>query len=180
MFLLIYGGDGDRLSEELRNYYTYRATACYEYDFMGRIDDMVETLGIHLGSANMTASLSMRLKRAIYRETKDILIREARADINLVTARWDELNLHHIVIIRNIPQDMNLALFPSYKIFMMKEESHFENSDLHDCAVSNNFDLVVDTLTHDPREVAALIGESLHRKMISAFTKPQDNDKTVP
>jgi hypothetical protein len=180
MFLLIYGRGGEKLSEELKAYYSYRGTACYEYDFMSNLDDMVETLGIHLGSESMTPELLSRLRGSIYDATKAIIVKNVTDSVQSVTARWEELNLHFTAVIRNIQPDADLGLFPSYKIFMMEEESHFESSDLHACAVSNNFDLVVDTLTHDPREVAALIGESLHRKMMSAFTKPQDGDKTVP
>lgn len=180
MFLLIYGAGGEKLSEELKSYYTYRGTACYEYDFMSTLDDMVETLGIHLGSENMTPELSTRLRKSIYDAAKTPIIKSVVDSVKGVTSRWESLSLHFTAVVRNIPQGVNLGMFPSYKIFMVEEESHFENSDLHACAVSNNFDMAVDNLTHDPREVATLIGESLHRKMMSAFTKPQDGDKTKP
>lgn len=170
MFLLIYG-DSNAVCEELKSYYNFRATAYYEWDYLSPLESMVESVGIVLGEKYTSEDLTERIKTALLKETSSILADEALDQVRKVTDRWKELNMHFIGAVKNIPSSVGLDVTPSYRILLCSEESHPPERALYDCAVGNNYDLVVETLDKDPKEVAALIGDSLHRKLITSFTE---------
>jgi hypothetical protein len=172
MFLFIYGKHDD-VCEELKSYYNFRATAYYEWDYMNLLDSMVESVGIVLED-NANDELMGRIKSALLRETYEVLAKSSIRQLRKVTARWDELNMHFIGVVKNIPEFVMLDAEPSYKVLLKNKESYPPGRALNDCAVSNNYDQVIETIDKDPKEVAALIGDSLHRKFI-----PVSSDKAA-
>lgn len=170
MFLLIYGYS-NAVCEELKSYYNFRATAYYECDYLNLLESMVESVGIVLGEKYASEELLGRIKATLFQETSDILAEESLDQVRKVTGRWKDLNMHFIGAVKNIPPSAVMDVSPSYRVLLCNKESHPLGRALYDCAVGNNYDLVVETLDKDPKEVAALIGDSLHRKLITSFTE---------
>lgn len=192
MFLLVCGktGSGKRIvSSELIKYFGYRGVACYEYDYQSPLDDIEEAAGVILSryltpeeiEDNTSEPLSMHLR--IW--ASDVLFLLATRQIKQVTARWDDVKLHYIAIVRGMDPRETYDFSPAFKVLLTctdkvretrlqargEDPSRGGHLDLglDDYAVSDIFDLVVDTSVLGPDEVAALIGESLHDKMMSPF-----------
>jgi len=192
MYVLICGKQGSgksAVTEKLRDYFTYRGTACYSYDYLTPVYDVIEAVKIALSQHYISPkdiADSVLLERVFDWFPacwKDIVI----AKTNDTTARWDELGMHYVAIIDGAPSLDVIDLFErkgAFKVYLdcpidirnersnnIREESHPLEAGFNDCAVSNIFDLVVDTSKSSPEEVANLIGTEFQNKLKKAFTQ---------
>ena len=111
----------------------------------------------------------------------------ADAEISKVIKRWDELKMFHITVIHGIVKQAQLDRYPAaFKVlltcdvdernrrttatggssaFCLRDYNYPIEAGFNDCAVSDIFDLVVDTGITTPDKAANLIGECLHKKL---------------
>jgi len=199
MFILLCGkpGTGTRaVCSRLVHYFSYRSTACYEYDYLSPLRDIEDASGIvlsrYLGIEEIENLTEESLAAHLYTWGSSLLAPVAKKQVDLVTARWDELKLHYIVVIHGISPSVCTDFDPAFKVQLRcdetvrkarilaeganpRRESRLDLS-FDDYAVCDIFDLVVDTGVVSPDEAATLIGESLHDKMLSPFKGTKDKD----
>jgi len=189
MYLLLCGKPGagvQPISTRLIQYFSYRSTACYEYNYLTPLKDIEEAASIvlsrYMGIEEIENLTGGSLSNHLYSWGGDLLARVAQKQVAQVTARWDELKLHYIAILHGIPPIDVLDFEPAFKVLLKcadnaspRRESCLGPS-FDDYAVGDIFDLVVDTSVVSPDEAATLIGESLHDKMLSPFKGTKDKD----
>lgn len=179
MFLILYGACEKQIVEKLVNYFSYRGTACYAYNFLYPLLDVAESAALatatHLGkeSGFDQARAEEQIERLLYGWFEPSLIPIAKKRMEEVTGRWDSLNMHYIAIISNaVPTSIPKEEFsPGYRVLIKGEkESHPLSDVIFDYAECGAYDYVIDPIDKSAEEVANLIGESLHHKMMSSFT----------
>jgi hypothetical protein len=182
MFILLTGDASGLHAEALRNYFSYRGTACITCDletpvqqvhyaakmalqpYRGDIDPAAEAL------ENSKQSLA-ELRSWIEKVTPLHVI--ANAHIKKLVQTWDELKMYYVVIVHGNMNKLDMEAFPqSLKVLINNGEipgSAGCSTVSSDCAGCDIFDLVVDTSVSKPNEAASTIGESLHSKIMSAL-----------
>lgn len=187
MFILVTGqGNTYEYAERVRNYLSYRGTACLSYNFEEPVEAMHDGAMISLQQYADVIDLPIK---DIYGGPKDLdlmtssrawledklpLCKLAHARINTLTARWVELDMHYVVIVYGNMTKKDLEAFPgSYKVLLSfgEQESRDNSASLNDCAVCNIFDQVVDTIKTTPDEAANLIGASYNDKIRSLLRR---------
>jgi type IV secretory pathway VirB6-like protein len=191
MRLVICGDFTQEIKDAVQKYYAFRGTACYFYDYttlLDSLDDALKTVfdfnDIKVSEVNL-----LHIRKALYDCCKDILPKHADKTIYEITEQWINLNMHHITVIWGVPSPQDLSLFEShYRVLLQGEDKHVGHIfnkchplevGFNDCAVSNIFDQVVDTIKHSPEEVATLIGAALHDKMMTVFNRVPDANESI-
>lgn len=203
MIITISGGQGSgktAVTEHLRDYFTYRGMACYVYDFLRPLREMCDALyivGDQYGLVrpfNNPDLVDAGMQGCLYSMDSAFLGRAAVNEIMEATARWNELKMLYVAIVDGPVSSSDLNLFDSYRVCLncnkeirqnrivarsdesvILSEDHPLEAGFNDCAVSNIFDLVVDTNEPSPKETADLIGNKFLDKL-NDFIK---RDKTA-
>lgn len=183
-----------RITEKLRDYFTYRGTACYTYDYMTPITNIIESMQI-VGPESLQYGATLQ---GILYKWGVLGWKTACVDtVAEATSRWRELGLHFIAIIDGAPKEMIRAYKDggAFAVYLncpdevrhnrlegfdgsARGEGHPIEVGFNDCAVSDIFDLVVDTSEHSPEEVASLIGTEFQNKINDAFKKTPIDEKS--
>jgi len=187
-------------SEALKKYFGYRGTACYCHDFWGVIKQIHDAVMI------VARPLDLDNEFFIYHGRDQNLLeffyhwssswgKVARKEVSKITARWEELRVHYIAIVSGAATPEDLAPFEdAFRVQLVASEQtlkdrrapitgeadHIINCGFNDCAVSDIFDLVVDTNGKTPDDVAALIGTAFQDKIDSAFKRPTEHTDPIP
>lgn len=215
MYILLCGKQGSGKREtttKLRTYFGYRGQACYAYDYLQpvyQMHDAVYIVGKQYG-LNRTEPTDFDLISHLVEWGNNNSsdwggwARCAKDHVDGITKRWDDLKMFYVAIIQGLPFAENLKMFPnSYKVLLKCDrdvrhtrvtnisrtwmrENHPIEVGFDDCAVSDIFDLVVDTESKNPDEVAKEIGNNFHDKLLSGLektkdsAKPKESDNTPP
>lgn len=183
-------------AEALKKYFGYRGMPCYCYDYWTPLNHMYDALAMAMQSYDLTLPRTWRnykdrdttLQDAIYRliPVSDWQ-RIVKEEITKVTQRWEELKVHYVIVLYGVPTPDELHRFnDAFRVWLnipatelsqrveviLEENSHIINQGFHDCAVSDIFDLVVDTSKSTPDEVASQIGTTFQEKISSVFKRP--------
>lgn len=195
MFISISGKQGSgksAVAEELRNFFTYRGNACYVYDYLSPLRDLWESIyivGLQHGlerPLGVQEDVDPSLQGAIYDWSEGLYFLTNAADKHVRDAisRWDELNLIYMAILDGPVKPAHLYPFSPYGVYLQcdtatrerrvglmswRGEGHPLEAGFNDCAVSDIFDLVVDTNEPSPKEIADLIGNKFLDKLKSVF-----------
>lgn len=188
-------------SEALKKYFGYRGTACYCHDFWGvikQIHDAVMIVARPLDLDNeffIYHGRDQALMDYFYNWHHWIWGGVARKEVAKITARWEELRVHYIAIVVGAATPGDLASFKdAFRVQLVASEQtlkdrrapitgeadHIINCGFNDCAVSDIFDLVVDTNGKTPDDVAAYIGTAFQDKIDSAFKRSTEHTDPIP
>ena len=182
MFILL-TGDADGLhAEALRNYFSYRGTACLIYDFEAPVQQVHYAARMALqpyrGDLELAADVLENSKQSFaelrsWIEKSTPLHVIANVHIKKLVQTWDALKRYYVVIVYGNMNKLDMEAFPqSLKVLINNGEiSGLAGCSTvsSDCAGCDIFDLVVDTSMSKPNEAASTIGESLHSKIMSAL-----------
>lgn len=208
MKIIICGRQGtgkSAVAEALRDFFIYRGTACYVYDYLNPLVDMCNAVyiaGSHHGLQRPCASESMidpDLLASMYTwTTKNALIPAAASrNISDVTSEWDRHRLFYVAIVDGVVDCAQLSALSGFRVYLhceenkrisrvkldprgslLRENDHPLEVGFNDCAESNIFDLVVDTSKSSPEEIATLIGTKFLDKLDDVF-KQTDASKNA-
>jgi len=194
MYIILCGRQGSgktTVAEALKAYYSYRGTACFAYDFMQPVQEVHDAAFIALqryGMPHPPEDLYSRLPyQYIYSWLEMLLPTYANAELTKVIQRWDDLKMYHIAVVHGMTKPAQLEKYlTGFKVlltcnvdernrrittaggssaFCLRDYNHPIEAGFDDCAVSDIFDLVVDTGMMTPDKVASHIGECLHKKL---------------
>lgn len=207
MYILLCGKQAtgkDAVSVALRDYYSYRGTACYTYDFMEPIHEAHDAVFIALHRHGMPkppdGKYSKVAMQSIYDWLHLMLPTFMGRSVKPIVQRWVDLKMFHITVIHGMTKKEHVTGFPTaYKVllecdldervkrvgreppdvFCLRDHSHPIETGFCDCAARDIFDLVVDTTKNTPDKVASLIGESLHTKLFGENTLSNTNLTTA-
>jgi len=176
------------IAEEIRKYFSYRGTACLIVDFEEAINQMHDSVAISYQQYCGLASLPV--VGDVFSDPRDqelvALLRGwleksvslcglAKGRLGVVTKRWVDLSMYHVAVVYGTMTPEDVESFPeSYRVYVNSQEGHPLRTHFNDCAVSNIFDLVVDTSKMRKEEMADLVGSSLNLKLLSALSKGKE------
>ena len=190
--IILISGESDaaaKCAERLRNHMSYRGMACITYDFEEPAHQMHDGAMIALQTYGAIIDLPIKDVFAeprcdrlegfikVWLERRVPLREIAQARIESMTARWKELKMLYVVIIHGDMIKKDIGRFKasySVRLNCSELESCPELGHFDDCAVSDIFDLVVDTNKMSFDEAATLIGESFNDKIVSMLHKTTD------
>lgn len=183
MFLLIYGDPESckEVAAQLQTYFSYRGTVNYLYDYLTPLKEISESAAIaashYLGKIQgfNEDKAAFEIERCLRDWSKEFLTPAAHEHLSDLSQRWRDLKAFYTLIIWNVTEEALKEFSPSYTV-RIKKESHPLVREIIDCAECVIFDKVIDLNDLSPQEAADLIGESLHHKIMSAFSKPLDNN----
>jgi len=168
-------GESEEIKKAIMQYYGYRGTACYFYNYISPIEDLSEACRVVLSGYELELyhCEDMVIKRAFIEAFGMDLKAIADREIDKVTMLWQELKMHHITVLWNVAPEHMHAIECDYKVLITYDEKCRPLGYMfNDCAVGDIFHKVVDTSKHSPEEVATLIGAGLHDKMMTALRTP--------
>jgi hypothetical protein len=181
--LILLTGDADGLhAEALRNYFSYRGTACIAYDFEAPVQHVHYAAMMALQPYKECMDAMFHSLEDSQRSLADLrswiektipLHVIANAHIKNLVQTWDELKMYYVVIIHGNMTKLDMEAFPQSLKVLINDGEISESTGCSmvssDCAGCDIFDLVVDTSMSKPNEAASTIGESLHSKIMSAL-----------
>lgn len=191
--VIICGAASQDLREELIRYYSYRGKACYSYDYLTLLRTMYDNMETLLQNEGFTVYDDDKPRRlcALYDMFSCYLVRTTQAAVKENTGRWQDLKMDFMTLIWGVPTEEDLKtlscadIVPTFRVLLRSDgsrvatEGHPLEVGFNDCAVSDIFDIVVDTDELTPEEMANLIGDKLHDKLMTRLQNIEESVKQL-
>jgi hypothetical protein len=183
---------------ELRDYFAYRGVACYIQDYLEPLHEAVEGVAMamaHYGIDLFKGGHEKYLLGSLYQllGSSNGWDKVCQDTYNKHTISWENVTLLYAGVIFNAPSPTLLDKYPgAFKVYLeqskenrlkntvpelFRDESHPLEVGFNDCAVSDIFDLVVDTNESSSKDVANLIGNMFLDKIKTSFIKTLQSTK---
>lgn len=180
MYVLLSGGTGSQaVAEALREYYTHKSKTCYVYNYLQPVLAMHDAVAMVIknydarfypGAGWYDDALLTHLQNWIYRALPEITAKQIYEAVH----KWEQHRLFYIAVIHDVLEDaVAEVLPPSFKVFIS------DNPSVDNSARETVFDLILNSESSTPTQLAESIGAALHHRLFGDKQQPIQDESSA-